>query len=49
MQLLLLLTAVVITVGAALATAAGILSLMFRLMARVQLASTAPATDHRRS
>lgn len=34
MQMLLLVTAVVLSLGAALLTAAGILSLLFRLMAR---------------
>jgi hypothetical protein len=36
MQLLLLVTAVVLSLGAALATAAGILSLLFRLMAKLR-------------
>ena len=40
MQLLILATAVMAPLGAALAAAAGILSLMFRLMSRVSLASS---------
>jgi len=40
MQLLILATAMVVTLGAALAVAAGILSLMFRLMSRAQLAAS---------
>ena len=36
MQLLLLVTAVVLSLGAALATAAGLLSLLFRLMAKMR-------------
>jgi len=36
MQLLLLVSAVVLSLGAALATAAGILSLLFRLMAKLR-------------
>ena len=45
MQLLILATAVMITLGAALAAAAGILSLMFRLMSRASLASSDAASE----